>query len=727
MSEHDKTLGETAEGFVLREREAMTRHDQDSISSALFAIRQGYQPLPIRKGDKRPYGAAWGHTRWNPDEDEQTVTEFFEDMAEKGAPGLGVLLGAPSGGLIDIDMDHPIALRLKDYFLPPTPMESGRAGRPRSHRWYIVDDIDNLPATRQYKMPDGAVSVELRSTGAQTVIPPTVHPSGENYRWEQAPWGGEDGPAVVDGRVLAIQVALMGLAAVLVENWPKQGGRHEAYLHLAGGLLRYGEGVHEYWERNLPVLISALADATHDDDGADSRVSEVMGTTLTKLREGAKVSGLPKLGEIIGADHAERVRRLAKEVESLSGYTPEVVRHLEGSEASADTDSYQDEEIVSSLPPEERNPLEERISSWAAVDVEPYLSGEVVMPDPTVLRREDGQGLLYPGRVNMIYGMSESAKSWLALYTCVQEMGHGDRVMYLDLEDEPAGTLARVRALGGSDEDIKNQFRYVHPEGPLASMQKYRFGPSVTDEGKQAEAVFGALLDSFDPTLIVVDGMTVLYGLHGHDTNEATATDVITAWLKSLCRGSRTTVVIIDHTGKGGGAGASPIGAHHKIAMIQGAALRADAITRPMPGQVGHINLVVFKDRPGAVRAVSTRGGKEQVAAEVEMDSRTEGVTRVTVRVPDGSKIVIGDSDEMEKKLESLSKIEEDSEKVLALFDGDLGKRITTREAVDDSGIPSHAIYDIWKKLTGDGTLVKEGAMKSTRYRLAEPESPEQE
>src|SRR5699024_11868985 len=102
--------------------------------------------------------------------------------------------------------------------------------------------------------------------------------------------------------------------------------------------------------------------------GPDSRVKEVMGTTLTKLREGGKVSGLPKLGEIIGADHAERVRRLAKEVESLSGYTPEVVRHMEGSETSATltAPSYHDEEIVSTLPPEERNPMEERISSWAA-------------------------------------------------------------------------------------------------------------------------------------------------------------------------------------------------------------------------------------------------------------------------------------------------------------------------------------------------------------------------
>ena len=75
------------------------------------------------------------------------------------------------------------------------------------------------------------------------MIPPSIHPSGESYRWEGTPWGGEDGPAVVNGRVLATQVALLALGTVLLDGWPKQGSRHEAYLALAGGLLRQGDGI----------------------------------------------------------------------------------------------------------------------------------------------------------------------------------------------------------------------------------------------------------------------------------------------------------------------------------------------------------------------------------------------------------------------------------------------------------------------------------------------------
>lgn len=677
----------------------------DSTRTAVEAFRRGYQPVPIRDGDKRPFGAAWTQMRW---ESEEQIAASFDRWAETGAGGVGLLLGEPSHGLVDIDLDHPLSLRLRDYFLPPTPMQTGRPGRPRSHRWYRV--TDDVPSTRRYKMPDRSVSVELRASGAQTVIPPSVHPSGESYRWEGTAWGGKRGPAETSGRKLAVQVALLGLGAVLIENWPRQGSRHEAYLALAGGLLRFGTGVHPYWERNLPVLIEALADATHDDDGPETRVSEVMGSTLATLREGGKATGFPRLAEFIGNDHAELARRMAREVEQLGGFDP----------ASLVTVAEVEEPLVSTLPPENRNPMEERITSWDAVDLEPYLSGQIVMPEPTVLQRSDGKGLFYPGRVNSLYGMSESGKSWMSLVAAVQEMGKGERVVYIDFEDEPAGTLSRLRALGVGDDDVKDQFRYVHPEGPLAEMQRYQFGSGATEEGKKSSAVFRALLESFDPTLVVADGMTVLYGLHGHDTNQATGTDVITSWLKSLCRGGRTTVIVIDHTGKGSGPGASPIGAHHKVAMVQGTSIRVDAVDRPMPGAVGRMRLVVHKDRPGVVRSYSTRDS-EQVAGEAVMDSTVEGMTKIVIDpVPEGT-VVVGDSPGMEAELQRLSRVGENATKVLAQFGGDLDKTLTTTEVCKGTGLDPNEVYDVWAELTRTGTVVREGANRWTRFRLADP------
>lgn len=620
---------------------------------AVEAYRRGYQPIPIKSGSKRPHISAWPHVRWP---SEEKVIQDFDEWVQEGAANLGLLLGAPSGGLVDVDLDHPIALKLRAYFLPPTFMRTGRVGSPMSHHWYVVEDVDSPPPSRQYKLPDGAVSVELRSTGGQTVIPPSIHTSGEPYRWEGAEWGGSHGPTVVDGKKLAVQVALLGLGSVLVENWPSEGSRHEAYLSLAGGLLRYGnEGVHPWWESNLPVLIRALAQATHDSDGPDARESETMRSTLDRLRSGGAATGFPKLAEFIGNDHAEQARRLAREVESLSGWVPEKPPAIEI------TDEIQkSEEVVSTLPPEERDPLGERLGSWQPVDLEPYLAGEVKVPQPTILRRSDGMGLFYEGRVNSLYGQSEAAKSWCALIACMQEMTVGERVMYLDLEDEPTFTLQRLHNLGVGDDDIRNLFTYVRPEDPHKDMQRNRWGNAEpTDVGRRNSELFQMALDQKDPSLIIVDGMTVLYGLHGLDSNDAVSTDIITTWLKRLCRGGRSTVIVIDHTGKGASRGASPIGAHHKIAMVQGTALQVSPIDQPMPGVKGEVELIIYKDRPGVVRASSSRT-KPAVAALVTLDSREEGITRIEVNPPDPDVLTVTtDSDVIDaavKKAERMTR-----------------------------------------------------------------------
>lgn len=702
------------------------------IEAALEAHERGWQPVAIKHGSKRPYGAQWQHMRWD-DASPELVRTSFEKWAELGAPGIGLILGEPSGGLVDVDLDHPKALRLKDHFLPATPMQTGRAGRPRSHRWYLTEP-GTLPASKAYKLPGGSVSVEIRATGAQTVIPPSrwfpkewdgSALAVETYRWEGEPWGGTDGPKVVSGRVLAVQVALLGLGAVLLDAWPNQGGRHDAYLALAGGLLRQGDGVHPYWQRNLPTLISALADTTNDDDGPEQRVSEVMRSTLSRLTERGHAVGFPRLGELIGVDHAEMARRIARDVEKLAGYEPPEIQRLDDRPSSTAPSAHpaadvpgDDDGLPSSLPPVERDPLAERVSTWSAVDLDPYLTGEIVMPVPSILTRTDGASLFYPGRVNLLFGPSESAKSWVALYASMQEIAAGGRVLYLDFEDGPEGMIGRAQQLGAGADDLHHAFRYVQPEGPLASMQRYKFGPAPTEGGLRNEEAFAGLLSTFDPTLIVADGMTVLYGLHGHDTNDSSATEVITGWLKRLCQGGRT-VVLIDHTGKGGGAGSSPIGSQHKIAMVQGTALRVDVGDRPMPGAVGNVRLIVFKDRPGLVRRISSTTGSEQVAAEVSLDSREQGITRVKVEPPDPSTVVVGSSTAQEAMLAKLAEQESMRQRILGSFGGDIDQEWTSAEIASHIGEADvRKVREAIPMLKASGELQQIGAKRYTRYKL---------
>lgn len=729
----------------------MPEHDGstrlNNTANALEAIRRGFQPIPLETGGKRSKLSGWPRLRWENtpeglDDARAKFDAWSEGDEETRLPphgGLGVLLGDPSGGLVDVDLDHAMTNRLKDHFLPRTSARSGRASRPNSHYWYVVEP-GSLQGSRAYKLEDRkTVTVEHRSTGGQTALPGNLHPSGELYEWTGEGWGGADGPSVVDGRVLAVQVALLGFCTVLVNSWAGEGSRHEAYLALAGGLLRVGDGVHPYWERNAGVVIGAIADATGDDEGADGRVREVMGTTLRRLREGKTVAGFGKLGGILGEDVVRQARVILSEVESAAGLPARTSGELsieKIEEAVSGASAEHDSDHPDELPDVDPDPLGERSSSWGAVDLGPYLSGQVQEVLPSILERDDGQHLMYPGRLNMLYGPSESAKSWIAMFTCLQAMERGERVVYLDFEDEPVNAINRMRLIGASLDDLEHNFTYVRPEEPLAPMQRSRWGESqATDVGRRSEAAFDRLLADIDPSIIVADGMTVLYGLHGLDSNDSVQTDTITSWLKSLSRNGRSTVVLVDHTAKNPQRGSLPIGSQHKVSMVQGTLLQAYPVAQPMPGAVGEVELIVLKDRPGKVRAASEKSGeKAQLAARVVMDSTKDDETTMTLEAPKPKPGGSGGPSRLDIDLknsraaERAEKIDRENAVVLSAFGGIFDRKLTSRQIagfifsvpkLEDVSSPQiNKAKRVLDRLIDDGSIEKQGETKDSGYVL---------
>jgi hypothetical protein len=63
--------------------------------------------------------------------------EWFEEHPEYNR---GVLLGEASDRLVDIDIDHGMALKLAGYFLPETELSWGRKSNPNSHWLYRTTD-----------------------------------------------------------------------------------------------------------------------------------------------------------------------------------------------------------------------------------------------------------------------------------------------------------------------------------------------------------------------------------------------------------------------------------------------------------------------------------------------------------------------------------------------------------------------------------------------------------
>lgn len=248
-----------------------------------YTARRRWKVVPIPPREKFPRKKGW--QKWRLTEDD--LPQHFNTVGN-----IGLLLGTPSGGLVDVDLDVPEALTLASKFLPATDMIHGRASTPAAHRWYVCEDP---PPTKPFEGPDGKQLIELRSTGAQTVVPPSVHPDGEVLAWENF-----GDPAGVDADDLRRRVARLAAAVLLARAWPKRGSRHEAAKALAGTFLRHG-----WTDVDTAHFIEAVADAAQDEE-IFSRIRNVV-STARRQDAGGATTGLPTLARLVGKEVVDRV------------------------------------------------------------------------------------------------------------------------------------------------------------------------------------------------------------------------------------------------------------------------------------------------------------------------------------------------------------------------------------------------------------------------------------
>lgn len=164
--------------------------------AAHHLLDRGFMPVPISPGTKMPIGDAWQSKRYSHPDIERVFA---------GNENIGIMLGDPSGGLVDVDLDCDEAIELAPLYLPPTPAVTGRGKRPGSHWWYIAPGLN----TRQHRDKSSRASiVELRSTGGQTLVGPSVHPDQDLYDDLDAD------PAQVSGPMLAACVQALSDAVM---------------------------------------------------------------------------------------------------------------------------------------------------------------------------------------------------------------------------------------------------------------------------------------------------------------------------------------------------------------------------------------------------------------------------------------------------------------------------------------------------------------------------------
>jgi hypothetical protein len=258
---------------------------QDYVATYLA---KGWFPVPIDPRKKGPTLPGWQRLRITPPE----IKDYFN-----GHGNVGLILGDPSGGLTDGDLDCPEARKAAAVFLPPTPMVSGRAGNPQSHLWYISTPPPRLLTFKDPLRPkDEAMIIELRANpksedaeGLQTVVPPSLHKeTGELIYWENPD---NLNPVHVPAQQLIEGVTYSAVCTLLGRYWTDHGGHgKDMVMAIAGALLR--SRLNLTLVRKIVLMSAAIA-------GYPRAKSTDVDDTATNLARNKPVTGWPKLHELL--------------------------------------------------------------------------------------------------------------------------------------------------------------------------------------------------------------------------------------------------------------------------------------------------------------------------------------------------------------------------------------------------------------------------------------------
>jgi len=245
--------------------------------AAAELILAGVAVVANKPESKQPVMKGWQKRGLHLEE----VPQFFREGGN-----LGLLNGEPSGWLVTIDIDVPEALEIADRFLTAT-LAGGQSGTRRAHRLYVSPGAK----TRTWKDDHGTVLLELRSTGCQTLIEPSVHPSGQPYLWDRE---GPAEPAEIAAEDLVRCCTELATATAIARRAPES-GRHDWAMALAGYLLRPGR-LDE--ETTLDILLAAWHAASADTADAVRDLERIVRDTAQKILAGEEVVGGPTLEQV---------------------------------------------------------------------------------------------------------------------------------------------------------------------------------------------------------------------------------------------------------------------------------------------------------------------------------------------------------------------------------------------------------------------------------------------
>ena len=610
-----------------------------TLDAALGYAARGWRVVPILPGEKRPALNDWVNKATT---DTDLITEWWEAHPDHG---IGLVTGRESGiFVVDIDGEKGAAtlreLEAKHGNLPPTFSVKTGGGY---HLYFRYPDFEIRNDAAKRLGP----GLDIRGEGGQVVAPPTIHPSGEPYRWLDEFGQIADAPEWLLDLLRSPETATQDSVAIADD---RPGDRFNAAM--TWQLLLNPDGwTHHHKSQDSTTHWTRPGKETRE--GSSATTGHSAADTLYVFT--SSVPGLDaataytKFGYLaatkFGGDHAAATRALAKieESEGMAAWSRQVGTAtpsmspspvvVEGDRRMTDVGAIE-------------SPDDDETTNYVVRDIGEEWRNPTAGGVPTVGAKDDGTRLFYAGCVNGIHGGPGSGKSWVCAEMAKQELRLGHAVLWLDMEDSsPRVIVERLKMIAVTEKQATGHFHYINPNGRW---------PLIAD----VERLVSLIVDK-GITLVIIDSVGEMMATNGLDGNDDGAVATFLQHVARKLAGAGAAVVLLDHVTKAGENKLWPTGSQRKLAGITGAAYLLETSRPFSKDEPGSARLVCAKDRHGAT-------GRTSEAAWIKFTPMPDGGLEIDIRASEKKT-------EAERAARSLEKHGRDVYKLLEAADDGLG------------------------------------------------------
>lgn len=220
------------------------------------------------------------------------------------------------------------------------------------------------------------------------------------------------------------------------------------------------------------------------------------------------------------------------------------------------------------------------------VDISAYLDGTA--PEPDVLPVNDDFCLFYSGEFNLIYGDTESGKTWLCMAAIASILSAGGTAAVIDVDHNGVQAIVnRLQLLGVCRDVITDRDRFLLSE--------------PTTQGELKAVIDDLRASSID--VVTIDSLGEVLPLFRFSSNSADDFTIAHAEVIKPLACAGAAVLVVDHLAKNDASREKgPTGSHAKTRAVGGLSVRVTAQREFSPGNGGAALLELNKDRHGGIR-----------------------------------------------------------------------------------------------------------------------------